>query len=73
MARELGFALADIERDRLKTEAWQREHCGGTPLEREAKARQEHLDKLHEEFGLKLSEEKEAPPDEGGAKSKGVS
>src|SRR5207253_1486943 len=62
--RELAFAMADLERDGKKTEAWQREHCGGTPEVREAKARQEHLDKLHEDFGLKLNQE-EAPKEEG--------
>ena len=69
--RELAFAMADLEREGKKIEAWQREHCGGTPEEREAKARQEHLDKLHEDFGLRLSTDpaQEKGPEDGADKS----
>jgi hypothetical protein len=46
--------LATVEREAARVERYQRELFGETARERVGRERQEHLDSLHQRFGLKL-------------------
>jgi hypothetical protein len=54
-AREMGR----LEREGQELDDWQRKAFGQTGAERQERERQEHLDQLKEEFGLRLPSETE--------------